>query len=416
MESTESTIDEFAENGLSGESEQRGRRDPNPPLGRADRSAALRRRLVGALRRAAPALGLYLLLRAISATSFLLILRSNKIPLSQLLSMWDGQWYRVLAEQGYNGHFPNQAAHGGSYAWFPLYPALMRLLSVLPGLTAVRAGVLISFAASVFTAWALFEIGRWFRTAGTGVVLAGLWALVPAAVIEGIVYADALYFALATWALYALVRRAWLTAGVLCLLAGLTRPSGFVLIAAVCLTALLAVLRREDRRRAVWTLVIAPVGAVAYVLAVGVHFGSLGGYFQMQRQRWNNSLDWGATTKHYVAEVLLGRPDGTPLVFAIATALVFLTPVLIIAQLEQRQPLPWVVYSVGVAFMTLCSDRFYATTARELMPALPFMLLPLASLLDRPQRRYSIATLMLLLAVAAGWYAWFAPIFTGYAP
>lgn len=413
MESTESTIGEVAEGEPGTVPERRG---PKPPAPLPRSPATPGQRFTEALRRAAPAIGLYLVLRAISAASFLLILRANRLPVSRLLGFWDGEWYRVLAQQGYNGHFLDQSAHGGSYAWFPLYPALMRLLSVLPGLTVVRAGVLISFAASVLTAWALFEIGRWFRTAGTGVMLAGLWALVPAAVIEGIVYADALYFALAAWALYALVRRAWLSAGVLCLLAGLTRPTGFVLVAAVCLTALLAVVRGEDRRRSVWALVLAPVGAVSYVLAVGVHFGSLTGYFRMQRERWNNSLDWGATTKHYVVDVLLGRPDGAPLVFAIATALVLLTPVLIIAQLEQRQPLPWIVYTIGVAFITLCSSRFYATTARELLPALPFMLLPLASILDRPRRRYSILALMLVLAFAAGWYAWYVPVFTGYAP
>lgn len=413
----ESTIGEIAEGKLSRAPRQREKLGPDLPADDQPESPATpRQRFTEALRRAAPAIGLYLALRAISATSFLLILHANQLPLSRLFSFWDGVWYRVLAEQGYNGHFQDQSAHGGSYAWFPLYPALMRLLSVLPGVTVVRAGLLISFAASLLTAWALFEIGRWFRTAGTGVMLAGLWALVPAAVIEGIVYADALYFALAAWALYALVRRAWLSAGVLCLLAGLTRPTGFVLVAAVCLTALLAVLRGEDRRRAVWALVLAPVGAVSYVLAVGVHFGSLTGYFRMQRERWNNSLDWGATTKHYVVDVLLGRPDGAPLVFTIATVLVLLTPVLIIAQLEQRQPLPWIVYTVGVAFITLCSSRFYATTSRELMPALPFMLLPLASILDRPRRRYSILALMLVLAIAAGWYAWYTPVFTGYAP
>ena len=123
-----------------------------------------------------------------------------------------------------------------------------------------------------------------------------------------------------------------------------------------------------------------------------------------------------AVLLHQIVDVLLGRPDGAPLVFTIATVLVLLTPVLIIAQLEQRQPLPWIVYTVGVAFITLCSSRFYATTSRELMPALPFMLLPLASILDRPRRRYSILALMLVLAIAAGWYAWYTPVFTGYAP
>jgi hypothetical protein len=381
-----------------------------------ERFDVLRGRCAASARRAVPAVALYLALRVISGLSFLLVMAHNRrFPLGQVLSLWDASYYRMVAVQGYAGPFPVQAAHGGAYAFFPLYPGLMRALAVLPGLTVVRAGVLISLLASVCTAWGVYEIGRWCRDARTGFLLTGLWALVPAAVIQGLVYADALFTALALWTLYALARRWWLTAGVLCLLAGLTRPTGFVLVLAVCVTALVAVVRRRGGRRPWVATAMGAAGAGTYVLYVGAELGGPTGYFRMQRQRWDNYIDWGATTWHSVADVFYSRQNGIALVYIIAMLMVLAAPVLVYAQLRDRQPLPWVVFSVGVVFMTLASARFFATTSRELMPALPFLLLPMAGALARAHRGTVLAAYV-VLAFAAGWYAWFVPLYTGFAP
>ena len=56
----------------------------------------------------------------------------------------------------------------------------------------------------------------------------------------------ALFRALAAWSLYALLRRQWLTAGALCLLAGASRAAGAVLVAVVMVAAVIALVRRRD--------------------------------------------------------------------------------------------------------------------------------------------------------------------------
>jgi hypothetical protein len=398
-------------------SDDRTGRAQGPKAPFAARFGTLRGRCAASARRAAPAVGLYLGLRVISGLSFLLVMSHNRrFPLGQFLTLWDAYYYRLVATEGYGGTFPVQAAHGGAYAFFPLYPGLMRALAVLPGLTVVRAGVLISLLASIATAWGLYEVGRRYRDARTGILLAGMWALVPVAVIQGLVYADALFTALAVWTLYALARRWWITAGVLCLFAGLTRPTGFVLILAVFVAAVGALLRQRGARRPWVAVVIGAVGAGTYVLSVGLALGSPTGYFKMQRQRWDNYIDWGAMTWHSVADVFFSRNNGVALVFIIAMFLVLAAPVLVYAQLrDDRQPVPWKVFSIGVVFMALASSRFFATTSRELMPALPFLLLPLAAALTRT-RRGTVLAAFVLLAFAAGWYGWFVPLYTGYAP
>ena len=379
-----------------------------------------RTRFAASARRAAPAVAVYLGLRVISGLVFLLIIRHHRnLPLGRMLTLWDADLYRLVATYGYggDGRFQLQAAHGGAYAFFPLYPGLMRALSVLPGLTVVRAGVLISLLASMATVWGGYEVARRLcDDAGRpGIVLAGMWALVPASVIQGLVYADALFIALAVWALYAAARSWWLTSAVLCVLAGLTRPTGFVLIVAVCVTALISARRRGGGWRAWTAACVAPVGAAAYVLAVGIALGSPTGYFRMQRHRWLNYMDGGATTWHSVADVLYGRGNGVALVYVIAMFVVLAAPVLVYAQLRDRQPLPYVVFGAGIVFMGLASARFFATTPRELMPALPFLLLPVAGALSRAGRG-TVVMAFLVLAFAAGWYAWFVPLYTGFAP
>ena len=76
-------------------------------------------------------------------------------------------------------------------------------------------------------------------------------------------YTETLFTALAAWSLFAVMRRRWLTAGVLCLAAGLTRSVAIALIAAVGLAALVAVCRRRDGWRPWVGGALAPLGVPA---------------------------------------------------------------------------------------------------------------------------------------------------------
>jgi hypothetical protein len=269
-------------------------------------------------------------------------------------------------------------------------------------------------------AWALFEIGREVADDRTGFILAGMWALVPVAVIESLVYADETFIALAVWSLVALKRRQWITAGVLCTLAGLTRPTATVLIAAVGLGALVEVVKRRGAVRAggwrPWLGgAIAPLGLGGYVLVVGAHFHRLDGYTWMQRNHWHNYLDWGAVTKQAISDVMMGRPAGASLVLYIATGVVLALPLLLTVQIMRRQPVEWIVFTWGVVLLALLTNRFYSTTTWELMPAFPFLLAPVAAALRR-QPRVLLVVGMGFVACVAGWYAWYVPIFMANPP
>src|SRR4029453_11972485 len=95
----------------------------------------------------------------------------------------------------------------------------------------------------------------------------------PHAIVENMAYTEGLFTALAVWSLLAVLRAQWLTAGTLCLLAGLTRPTAVGLIAAVGLAALVAAVGRRDGWRPWAAMALAPLGYVGYLVWVGIRLG-----------------------------------------------------------------------------------------------------------------------------------------------
>lgn len=164
-----------------------------------------------------------------------------------VLASWDGWWYQQIAEHGYDpaldpvpGATGLITLEGNSAAFFPLYPALMRLVSECTGLGLFGAGLTVSVIASFVAALGIYAVTRRLGGHRAGLVAAGLWAVWPGSGTEWSGYSESLYTALATWACHAVLSRRWLTAGLLTCAAGLCRPTAAALIAALAVAALLS--------------------------------------------------------------------------------------------------------------------------------------------------------------------------------
>lgn len=198
-------------------------------------------------------------------------------PLAVLGESWDSVWYLWIAEHGYGRTqmWPAIDSVQSDSAFFPLYPVLIRCASaVLPGpLTA--AALLVAWIASGAAAVGVYRVGAHLRGARAGVLLVALWAALPHALMLNLAYTEPLLTAFAAWALYALLRGRWWWAAGLAVLAGLTRPTGIAVAAAVTAAAAYEILRRRGRAPArVWAAgLAAPAGWASYVLLVGVHRG-----------------------------------------------------------------------------------------------------------------------------------------------
>ncbi|WP_037347643.1 hypothetical protein [Sciscionella sediminilitoris] len=352
---------------------------------------------------AAPAL-LYLLFRAVGVL-LLSWFAPGSVP--NALTKWDGQWYLGIAAGGYSG-VPGYLtdAHGmrspeTPIAFFPGYPSVVHLLGYLPGVGLLGAGLLVSLASGVGLAYGLLRLGEALPKHGSrtiGMLLVALVGAMPMSIVFSMAYAEAMFCALAVWSLVFLLRRQWVLAGLLCSFAGLVRPSGLALAAAVMLAALAGVIRSPRSWRIWLGGLLAPIGVVGYAAYVGARMGSVFGYPMLQRMGWDTYFDWGISGVRFAITALTTQRNAFE-VITVGLALAAL--VLFAVAIYRRLPWPLLVYAAGILVMDLGMNGLMGARARLLLPAF-VLLIPVAVGLAKRSRPTAICTVLGLL-LASGW-------------
>ncbi|WP_377270420.1 hypothetical protein [Peterkaempfera sp. SMS 1(5)a] len=374
-------------------------------------------RLRGAARFAAPALLCYAAVRAVGVLLIVVWGHQRGTPgLETLATLWDADWYTQIAALGYDHSLPVADIVNGHHeytdlAFFPAFPALITAVHTVLPLPLPDVALLVAWVGAVAAAWGIFAVSAARYGRRTGVIAAVLWGVLPHAVVEGMAYTEPVFTAFAAWALYAVVTRRWVWAGLLAVLAGLTRPSGVAVAAAVCAGAaveLVTLLRRNRtadsagttglsrHRPAGWWrpllgAVLAPLGWLGFVGWVGLRLGRWNGYFQVQLL-WRSRFDWGTSTLHdlrllfvHAQPVTLGR--------LVVACVLFGAVVLFALSLVHRQALPLLVFSAVILVIALGDAAYFPSRARFLLPAFP-LLLPVATALARVRSRASTAILL----------------------
>jgi hypothetical protein len=225
----------------------------------------------------------YLALRAVSALLLVLASRDQAVMVDwtgpsvepiDMTVLWDGSWYRNVAEEGYPDPLPVDQASGrvaqNAWAFYPLFPLLARMLMSATGL---GFPVVASSLALVAGLGASIVMGRLLaEKVGDRVALGAVavWAAFPASVSLQLAYTESLAMLVLCGLLWALVRRSWGMVAGLSLLLGLTRPIAVpvVLVVAVSVHLLWRRRRQHDVTRAELLAALAALGtcAVAAVL------------------------------------------------------------------------------------------------------------------------------------------------------
>ncbi|MFH8406829.1 hypothetical protein ACH4FX_18825 [Streptomyces sp. NPDC018019] len=393
------------------------------PTAPAPDSAARRspgRALRNSLHRAGPALLGYTAVRLLGTFVLMKWAHLQHHGLWPLLAnRWDSRWYTGIADHGYAASLDPSRFDACNLAFFPLYPVVVKAVAgVTPGSRAT-IGLLVAVGCSLFAAWGIYAVGERLHGRRVGTVLAVLWGVTPVAAVQWMGYTESLFTALVAWSLYAVLTDRWVTAGALCLLAGLTRPTGVALVAAVCVSAVVALWRmrrtasvppgpdpapesdldpdpdRSRIRRIVLGAVLAPLGWLAYVGWVGVRLGRADGYFAVQRQ-WRNEWDGGAETLRALRATLVHQSRPQLYLVVVSVVLIVSVVLFLLLCLSDRRSLPLLVFSGVLLTVVLGSGGVYFPRARFLLPGFP-LLLPLALALAGARRR----TALLCLPVAA---------------
>jgi hypothetical protein len=153
--------------------------------------------------------------------------RFSDNELVNMLARWDANWYTGIAEGGYSWN--GNPGIENPVVFFPAYPMLIRMVMRLSMAPAHFVGFAISLAAFYLALAYLYRLGRdYLRIAAPGAAVAfACWY--PFGVFYSAIYAESLFLLAAGGAFYhAHAQQRWRTAG-WGLLAGLTKPNGFLL-------------------------------------------------------------------------------------------------------------------------------------------------------------------------------------------
>lgn len=218
---------------------------------------------------------------------------------------WDAAWYREIALNGYPSELPvddSGTVQQNAWAFMPILPFLARgLAAVWPGagigsddVWAVAnawaiAAAIISLVAGFFACWAVYvllERALDAERAMWGVVFV---AAGPLALMFQVGYAEALFLAVAMWAIVALSREAWWWLYPASVLLAFIRPGELALPLTIALYGIWRILHRRDRpiaRREVGHILgtgtVGTVAGFAWPVIVNTVTGSGSAYFDTE--------------------------------------------------------------------------------------------------------------------------------------
>jgi hypothetical protein len=276
----------------------------------------------------------------------------------------DAGYYGEIARTWYTPHhghhvLPNTAA------FFPVFPAAIRLCSFLAGGSIVFGGLIAvigSGAAALTAVWALAARIKDRYLADRTVLL---FAAFPGAMTLGMMYSEPLGIALAASCLLATLNRRWLTAGLLAGVASGEHPTLIVLTPVLAVAAAQAIVTRRDWR-ALIAPVLAPLGLIGFFGWIGTVWHDYGFWSKLEKKQWGHHIDYG---QHIVRIFELGYPHmGRHAVyFAMIMTLVVLGAIGIVVMLAARVPLPVSLYTLGV-YASLILSASAGPTPRYIWP------------------------------------------------
>jgi Mannosyltransferase (PIG-V) len=285
-------------------------------------------------------------------------------PFTSFVVRWDATYYLNIVRHGY----PRGAVLAPEHAFFPLYPLTVRVADVvLPGGDFV-ASVSVSLVAGAVATVLLWRAASILGGARVADRTALVFVLFPGTIVFGWPYADALLLAFMCVALCMLLEGRWVAATAAAALAGATRPSGLVLVAA-CAWVAFDRSRGPDARRAL-AAVAAAVGAasgfLAYLIWLWRRTGDARHWFRVERDVFGEGTPWKRLPTT-IADIFRDGPQFNRL---LVVACVVLAAVMLVVGITARQP-GWAKLITVLALYLAVTANIASASPRLQLAAVP---------------------------------------------
>jgi hypothetical protein len=245
-----------------------------------------------------------------------------------LARRWDGAWYVHIARFGYPPGLHIAGTRFSPWAFFPLYPLLVKGVHLAVGLGVTTAALATNAVLDVALAVALWHLAAEVADAATADRVTALFWLFPGSAVLSMAYSEPLFLLAAALGLLALLRRRWVLAGLAGMVATATRPDGLA-VEAACVVALVLAARRGVRATAgaLTAVVLCPLGLIGF-LGYSDHRTGDALIWRRAEYLWQQRLDLNATLVRRLDRNLGHRTPHT-----VESAVLLLSIVLLVAGL-----------------------------------------------------------------------------------
>ncbi len=313
-----------------------------------------------------------------------------------VLTAWDGGWYKIIAETGYYRTVPigaNGKAMQSALAFFPAFPMSIRYVSRWTGLSTEAAGVCVVWFCAAVASVFFYELAiTWFddKVADRALLL---WVFFPGSFVFSILYTEAMSLMAATACLYFLHKRWWVAAGLAAALGTATRSNGIVLVACCAFAAFQAIRERREWK-SLASVVLAPLGIIAFFGVVGHQVGDYGFWRRVQNEGWHQTTDFGVGT---VLKAFNLRNDyGGDRLQIVTTVGLVVVIIGVVMLLRSRLPGTILAYTLFTLFLPLSTSQVGARP-RFILAAFPLFFVA--------AKRLRGNTFSLLLAMSSACFA-----------
>ena len=314
--------------------------------------------------------------------------QDQKWSLTSIHDRWDSAWYLDIAENGYSLEYNEWGLH--NIVFFPLYPLLIKMVSLLTAGNFVLAGWALSTLFLLLSLFYLFKLVKEFHYEINPYSPIIFLLIFPTAFFLNAVYTESLFLFLSLATFYYALKKKFIHAGIFGLLASLTRVTGILLF----IPLIWEYFKNYNfKLKSVFSPKILPVfliplGTIGFFLYHYFKFGNFFLFFEIQK-------NWGRTFS--IQEKHFDFFSNPSIVNFILDTFFILFILIIIYFVFKRLRTSYALYMLAVTAVALRTGTFMSI-GRYILVLFPVYIL-LASIKNQYLRQTWIFTSILLLAL-----------------